>query len=147
MDEFSQADVVLQALIELGLVEDSTSEDWSGFVGSEPDGPEVPDNVITIFDTGGRVFPRSTPDSHRIEYPGVQVRIRSGLYTEGYTKARNIALALDGINYEIVEVEDNEYLIHTISRSTEVLSIGKESPTSKRSLFTINAMISYRKLP
>lgn len=125
------------------MVEYSPSLDWQGNVNSEPDSP---DKTVTVYDTAGRQWMRG-PDSTRVEHPGIQVRVRSGAFQEGFNKARAIANAMDAALFATVVLEGISYLVHGINRTTSVLPIGKEAPTSKRQLFTVNGTLVFRKLP
>jgi hypothetical protein len=143
----SAADIVCQALYGLGYLSNPETQPtgvWPGFVDSEPDSP---DKCVTIYDTAGRVFPRSTPDNYRVENPGIQIRVRAATYRTAFQKARQLATALDSINREVVDTGTYSYRINTIVRSSEPIRVGKESPTSKRSILTINAMVNFNQLP
>jgi len=136
----SPADILRYSLIALGLGADPTavSPTWPIYVGAEPN---VPDNVITLYDTEGRSDGRMNPTGERAEHHGIQVRVRAINHTTGYAKARAIAVALDeSIVLTTVTISGTTYLIHAVSRTSDVIPLGKDVSTSKRSLFTINAL-------
>ena len=141
----SPADVVRRVLIALGLGTDpslSPQQSWPVFSDGEPDRP---DSVITVYDTAGKRKGRTMTDGEVQEYHGIQIRIRSSAHSAGYLKARALAIALDGDVYqETVTIGSKTYLIHQLSRTSDVLRLGKESPVSKRCLFTINALAMVR---
>lgn len=144
----SPADVVRKLLItlELGHASPPTSADqWPIYVSAEPTDP---DNVITLYDTEGRSHGRVHNDGERQEHHGFQVRVRARTHPLGYAKAKAIAETLDtGIYQEVVTMpDDTHYLVHAVSRGSDVLPIGFESPTSKRVLFTINALVALRQV-
>ena len=61
----------------------------------------------------------------------------------GYAKANAIFVALGKVDNGPVTMEDSTtYTIHSIMCTGNVISVGKESPSSKRSLFTVNAMLT-----
>lgn len=141
VEEFhSAADIVAQVLIDLDLLSDSDAGSWPVKVASEPD---QPDKVVTIYDTLGRVFPRSMADNRRLEYPGIQVRVRGPNPLVTHNKARQLATALDSINMVEVDLGTKTYIINTIVRSDHPIALGKVAP-GKLNVFTINAMVSYR---
>lgn len=65
------------------------------FVGSEPDGVDILDNVITVYDT----TPHKPPEvNYNFEYPSVQVRVRRkpGLTQTCWEKALALMNSLHG---------------------------------------------------
>jgi hypothetical protein len=76
-------------------------------------------------------------------HPGVQVRVRAATHAAGFAKAEAVARALDEDVYdERVTVDGTAYLLHSVSRTADVFALGKDTPTSKRSVFTINALVA-----
>lgn len=50
------------------------------YIGSEPDGPNVPHNVVTLYDiSGGMPNPK-----YIIDNPSIQIRVRNSDYIAGY---------------------------------------------------------------
>lgn len=141
----SPSDIVRKLLIDLGLAtEAGTGQAWPVYATQEPD---KPDNCVTIFDTAGRVYGRLMPTGVVVEHYGIQIRVRSADHKTGYQKATSIADALDqNVYFRTVQIDSNQYLVYTISRTTQVLPIGEESPETKRRLFTINALVVLRRL-
>lgn len=146
--DHSPADVIRYLLIAMGagihpddLVVNSGTQ-WPIYAGGEPN---VPDETITVYDTAGRDDGRMQYDGERTEHPGIQIRIRARDHQTGYVKARQLAVSLDKEIYQnTVSIGNSQYFIHAVSRSGNVIPLGKESPTSKRSLFTINATVTIR---
>lgn len=138
----SQAEIIRQLLIDLGL--GSSASAWPVYYSNEPD---TPDNCITVYNKVGSVQGRTHDNGETQEHHGVQVRVRSITHSVGYLKARRIAEAFDTqVRLEVVTVDTDEYLVHAITRNSDVFSIGFESPTSRRRLFTVNAVVSIRLL-
>lgn len=142
--DHSPATIISQLLVDLGLgTLPADSEAWPVYTSVEPN---APDNVITVFDTQGANAGRHMKTGERQEFHGIQVRVRSAEYPVGYAKAREIAVALDEEVYRTeVLVEFTTYLVHSISRSSDVLSLGKDSPRTARRLFTVNATTTLAK--
>ena len=104
---------------------------------------DAPDNVMTINDTDGKRDGRVMPTGEVVEHPGIQIEVRSGTRGVGFTKTKAVATLLDEEVYnETVTINGTTYNITNVSRSGGVLSIGKETPTSKRVLFTVNATVT-----
>ena len=141
----SPADVIRKLLVNLALGSDANAvpaEAWPVFASGEP---ASPDSVITVYDTAGKNDGRAMATGERSEHYGIQVRVRSAAHTAGYAKAQAIAIAFDEtVTQNAVTIGSTTYLVHAVSRRGPVLNIGKETPTSKRSLFTLNALVSLR---
>ena len=136
----SPAEMIREYLINEGIVtEPSDGLAWPGYVSSMPDGGTVKDDAICIYDTTGIIQNRAMGSGEYSERFGVQVRIRSKEHTEGYTKARAVAYALDVLLRAAVTVVGGQaYEIHAVSRGV-VLVLGPGQDDKRRRLFTINA--------
>lgn len=141
----SPADVVRRVMIAMGLgvsPANGSTTNWPIYAESEPDRP---DNVITVYNTSGRSFGSTQPDGEQQEHHGIQVRVRSITPEAGWTKANALAIALDEDLYqETVTIDGSTYTLHSVDRTGSVLPLGRNTPTDKRSLFTINAMAVLR---
>jgi len=139
----SPADVIRQLLIDLGLGTTPTDEgSWPIFVSNEPD---APDNAIAITDTAGKLDGRIQNDGELGIHHGFQVRIRAATRAAGYAKANALAVGMDElVAYDTVTVSSTTYIVHAITRTGDILFLGKEVDASKRFLFTINAVTALR---
>ena len=137
----SPADVLRDLLIGLAVgTAPSAAGNWPIFVAGEPD---TPDNCITVYDTAGTLEGRSMIDGEKQEHHGIQIRVRANDYPTGYTKARTVATTLDTSVYQnSASIGASVYVVQSVSRTTDVIPLGKENPLSKRDLFTINALVS-----
>lgn len=135
------ASIIRTLLVTLGLgTEPSASGSWPIFDTSEPD---TPDDVITMYDTAGRKQGRVMSNGELQETHGIQIRVRAANSVTGYAKARALAVAIDqSVLRATVTMGASEYLVQAISRTGDVLILGKESPTSRRSVYTINAFVT-----
>lgn len=139
----SPARILAKLLVDLGHVTDSTTADWSVFVDEEPN---APDRAITVYNTPGRMSAtgRVMPTGYRPAARGVQVRVRSALPAEGWTRANLIAAALDEeIDWRNVVVGANNYIVYAVTRTTEIASLGQERGTGRR-IFTVNAVMTVK---
>lgn len=145
----SVANVVAQLLVDLDHCTAPASDgSWPVYATREPDRP---DDCVTVYNTTGIIGGRDTPTNERAEYNGFQVRIRGNDHETAYAKALAIALAFDSsVSKKTVTVSDrtgtgtSQYTVWSIKRTSDVLSLGAETPTSRRSVFTLNATISLR---
>lgn len=148
----SAADVVRFLLIDIGQgTNPGDSAAWPVFASGEPGDP---DQVVTTYDTAGVQHGRTMTDGAVQEHLGFQVRVRSKDHKTGWRKTHQIRAAMaEGVYQRAVTVPAGggdpaaEYLVHCVSKLGPVLALGKESPTSKRSLFTVNAVLSVKQLP
>ena len=138
----SPADIVRYCLIDLSLGTLPTSSgDWPITVTQEV---EDPDNAITIFDTSGikqgRVFGGEIQ-----EHEGFQVRIRATDHSTGHTKANAIKEALDKSILNVgVTIGSTTYIVYSVSRRSGIFYLGQDVSSSKRVIFTINAVVALR---
>ena len=133
----SPADILRYALIDqsLGTLPTDGSS-WPIFVSVEAD---TPDDAITVFDTTSIHQGRTQNDGRVYELYGAQIRVRSQNHVDGYTKAQAITIALDeDIYQQLVNIGGTTYVVWQVSRTSGVLALGKQTPSSKRDIFTIN---------
>lgn len=137
----SPAEIIRNLLVNLGVgTLPSAGGTWPISADQRLD---TPDNVMTVNDTDARKDGRSMPTGEVFEHPGIQIEVRSGTRGAGFTKAKAVATLLDEEVYnETVTISGKSYTITNVSRSGGVMSLGKETPTSKRYLFTINAVVT-----
>ena len=143
----SPADVIRGCLIDLGLGSDPTLDPqaaWPIYVSSEP---TTPDNCLTVYDTQGVEDGSSQLDGELWTHHGFQVRVRSTDHVTGWARANAIRQALaQQVLDNAVAVGTSHYVIHAAAGIGSVLVLGKDTPTSKRSLFTLNATAVLRQV-
>ena len=141
------ADVIAQLLVDGGQGSDPLVlplGDWPIYVESEPDSP---DSVLTVYTTTGIDDGRTMPDGELQQHYGFQVRIRSRTAKEGYTKAAAIrAFLSEVVKDNRVSLDLSDYLVLCVSKIGQIMRLGKDTPTTKRSLYTLNATLPLRQL-
>lgn len=138
--------IVQQLLQDLDLAVDynGTADEWPAFIGVQPPSPN---NVITVYDTEGIKQGRVMIDGEVQDKAGVQIRIRAEGPVDGYVKGRAILNGFDkSVDRNTVIVGSNQYVINSMSRQTDVLSLGLEEGTGRLYLHTLNYTVSYRYL-
>jgi hypothetical protein len=139
----SPADVVAMLLEKSGAASDpGTTGAWPVTVGLEAD---TPDDCLTVYDTLGRLGKRDMVMGDRSKLPGVQVKVRSMQAEVGQAKCWALCVLFDNFFQEEVTINGALYRIQNITRTGDPLALGEE-PESKRSLFTLNAVVSLRQL-
>lgn len=143
----SPAKILQQLLIDLGVVASVASgNSWPCFHSLEPDSP---DQCVTTYDTEGRTGGR-VAFGETLEVHGVQIRIRALDVETGNSKINDIVTAMDDdVNRNLVTVSgvgpvvvSKTYRVHAISRSGSISRFGLESPTSERTIWTVNFIMS-----
>lgn len=131
--------IIRQLLVDLGLGNDPPSSDWPIY---SDDIPASPDNLIVINNSAGIIHGREFITGEVQLHHGVQVIVRSTTVALGDVKARAIYDALSKqVNRNAVTIDTKVYCIHSVAMTSDVMSLGKETPTSKRCLFSLNAIV------
>lgn len=126
----------------LGNVSVTPLPPWPGYVEREP---SAPDNCVTIFDTTAIDMGSDWED--RTFYPGVTLRFRSTTADVGFTKASDLGRYIDEVMFQAVVVTSGAtYLIETGSCPGGPVRVGKESPTSQRSIWNLNCTLTLRRI-
>lgn len=143
--QHSPADVLRYVLILLNQgVDPVGSGDWPVYCSGEPQEPEA---CITTYDAPGIDQGRLNPTGARQERFGVQVRVRAKDSHTAHAKVKDIAETLDTVLYqETVSIGSASYLVWAVKRTGPPLSIGKDTPNSKRNKFTLNLITHIRRL-
>lgn len=138
-------DIVRRLLISKGFGVAPPLTNWPIYHSNEPD---TPDNTITVYDSPtSELDRRYHPTNHQEVRHGIQIRVRSATHDPGYIKANQIAIGCDTqMDQEILTIGSNQYCINSIVRRSDVISLGKETPQSKRNLFVINAVVSLKQI-
>ena len=136
----SPADILRRVMIAVGIGTAPEAVDaWPVYAAGEPD---VPDNVLTVYDTAGVQDSRSMIGGELSTHYGVQIRIRSKTHPVGWARADLVRHSLArGIYQAQVTIDTVTYLVHAVVGIGTVIPLGKDGSNTKRSLFTLNAMV------
>jgi hypothetical protein len=146
----SPAQIVRRLLIGLGLGSDvdaggQPEGEWPVYDNDEPDRP---DNTVTLFDYDGPDEGSTQPDGEMQGLDALQIRVRCKTKIAGWRKAYEIKQAIEksplvgGQAYNVnVGIETTWYKIHCFSRISNVIPLGKETPTSTRKIFVVNCLV------
>lgn len=135
--------IVKKYLLDQNLGSEVTADDeWPIFVDNYPDGSDVEDNLICVYNTAGILQDRIQISGEHVELFGIQIRIRSTTEPIGYSKGKAIIENIDKtIKRTSVAISSSNYRINNANRTTDVLRLGPEKETNRRS-FTINYSFS-----
>lgn len=103
--------------------------------------PTTPDNYITVYDAVGLTEGRIQTSGETITHPGVQIRVRSLDYNQAYHRIWLITKRLDVVRNELIIIDNEAYTIHSITRTGDPLSLGREEG-SNRSLLVVNMLLT-----
>lgn len=139
----SPADVIKKILIEEQLVSDpeSVGAPWPCYVSSLPDA-STPDNAACLYDTSPKLDGRLMRTGESVEHPGVQVKVRSKTYREGWAKIDSISTKLDAVLRRSLVIEDFNYTVQSISTGGVLPNGLEEGTTKRRHLFTLNCQVT-----
>ena len=137
------ATYIINELVE--MTDPSDKDNWPLYISHLPDGSNVKTNAGAVYDTTGVNDMRSMTGEWP-QHPGIQLRIRSDNYETGYKKIEDIAHLLDEVANNTIKIDDLEYKIQNVSRTSSIVSLGVESGTRRRFGFTVNFLLSLREL-
>lgn len=142
----SQCEILVQALVNKGVVTDARGTgNWPCHADEEPDGEGAPDDVVTVYDTQGKVDGSSQHDGYLWQHHGFQVRIRSNTKRKGWRKADELLQTMSrSILLETITLDDRTYTLYCAGEVGPILSVGKEAPNSSRRIWTINGTLAIR---
>lgn len=139
----SPSRVIQQLLIALNLASDPGP--WSNPPGNpwpvlDNGEPDYPDNCITVYDTDGISEGETMVDMALQQHHGYQIRIRSVDKPTGRMKTDAIRTALAQVWNVTVTADAHEYLVFSCANISTIHRIGTDAPSTKRWLFTLNAV-------
>ena len=137
--------ILQRLLILLGVATDPLATTLGAWPVYEDMEPASPDNVITVYNTTPRVHGRTHPAGTTQQHYGFQVRIRGTTAPVAWLRANTIAEAFDGQYQSIVTIAGTEYVVHAVHHNG-IVRIGKNVPTDKRSLYTMNPLAVIKQL-
>jgi len=135
----SPSDIIRHLLVNIGVGSlPSDNLEWPIYDSLENDSP---DNAITIYCSSGVPMGRQQTNGVIPQQYGVQFRIRANSTVFGYRKASEIEATIDTVVLNnTVTVDSETYVVKCINRKGTVISLGAESPQTKRTIYTLNAL-------
>lgn len=122
-----------------------TNPTFPVYMGTRPD---TPDDCITVVETVGTNQGRYLQSGGHIERNSASIMVRANAYEKGDDKARLIVRNLTEPAYGLVlplNMASNTagfYLIQNVSKVSGPIPLGKETPDSKRYLWSINILLT-----
>lgn len=138
----SPSRIVAYWLIQKGLAGSLDSgEAWPVYMSRMPDAPDRQNECVSIRDTSGIMDGKYQGDGEQIEHPGIQIRLRSLLYPDGWEKMRKISTELDKVKMDVVNSGGEKNTLVAFRRTSNVIHLGSEVGTN-RELFTFNGTVT-----
>lgn len=146
----SPAQILAAYLVDQALGTDpSLQAAWGVYINFMPDHTGVNDNMISVRDTTGLKESRCM-NGVVSEFPGIQIKIRSKTFSEGWAKVKAIANALDvvaGASTNIGGTGGTDYTLANLSRTSPAIPLGFDPVDSKRrDLFSINYLATLQEV-
>lgn len=151
----SPADVVRQLVLDLGLgtdPDDEPGEDWPVFAHSLPD---LPDAAMAVTDTAGRDHGSSQLTGELFTAYGWQLRVRGVTHAGGaWQKADECRRSLsERCTQRVVTLanltgtDTTDYTVHCLHGFGQVLTGAEPSSAGRRTVFSLNGLISLTRRP
>ncbi len=136
---YSAADILIELLVQAGTLARVTAgqpvAEWPGYAAEEPD---KPDNCVTLYDTDAGDNYREGI-SLKVGGPaGIQVRVRGTTHRVAYSKAQEVNDVLAQVVRRGVSIGTKYYLVTGCTDFGNLIPLGKDSPTSSRSIVVFN---------
>jgi len=137
------ANILYQHLVNGGVfVNPAPDIDWPLYVGHLPDKDNIPDKAAAIYDTTG-VLDGRLMKGPTVEHHGIQVKVRSDIYNDGYAKCTEVVDLFEAATQIVIVVDSGVFRIENVSRATSIAPLGVED-SQRRDLFTINFLATIR---
>lgn len=139
----SPARILIQHLRDEEIVSTIASGDaWPGYISSMPDGPEVQDDAVCLYDTAGQKEFRLLSGENTLRH-GIQARVRARDYEQGWQKALEIANEFEAVHRTAIEIDSEVYTVDSIEQSGPPNALGKDEGTGRREIFTVNFLVTF----
>jgi hypothetical protein len=132
---------IRELFIRNGLGSATFKDDWFITVAYLPDNSVSKDKIIAITDTEGNYDGRIFRSGDVIIHPGLQIRVRSIDYMEGYQKMTSINKWIDAFKGEKVVINNDSLIILTVNRQTGIMPMGQDSH-GRRFNFSTNYILT-----
>lgn len=136
------AQILAQALIDLGLASNPLDQEpWPVYIQTLP---PTPDELLSVSDTAGTFGGRYMATGEMVEFPGVQIRVRTPPteYLRGWRKARELREALPRIRRRSVTVDGFTLTLISVTLTAPVAVMGQDPDTQRRQNFSLNARVT-----
>lgn len=144
-----QAEIVAEIIISLGLgsiVEEVPVNQLYWPVYAITHGSDI-DRLVCVYNTAGRLDGSKQSNGEIQEMFGIQIKVRDISIPSGYSKISAIAKSLDEYyNITPIAIEDSQFIVYALTRTSPVLFIGFEQPENVLPLFTANYTVSIRQI-
>ena len=118
---------------------------WPLYHSCLPDGPNVLDNIVAIYDTSGYLQGKNMRRVLDQRY-GIQFMLRSIDYDTGYQKLASVLETFEAVHNADVVLGSQTFQIGNISQASAIGVLGIEPTTKQRYLFSANLLITLKEI-
>ena len=130
--------IIASWLIAEGIFGAYNASTWPLYKSQLPEKSRQND-AAAIYDTAGIQEGTLQQGRELINHPGIQIKVRSKVYKDGWNKADDALQALRGLLREEVTLDSTTYRIEAVNPSSDIVPLGQEvQGTERRELFTVN---------
>jgi len=153
--DHSPANILLEWMLDEGLVDAPSSADWPGFLQNVDERYE---SYVVVYDTDSRLSGKVHLLGETQQHYGIQIQVRSPDPDEAHSKVSEIFTAFDAASREPVTIAGEadgdppvippacEYIIDAITPTSGAIRAGKEQPEDYLWLWTANFVISIKQV-
>jgi len=119
---------------------------WPLYANSLPDGVNVEDDAGAVYDTVGTKDGRDMDSGESYWHHGIQVRVRSKVFTAGLLKAKEVVDEFATVALAEIKLDQTTYEIGAITQTSDVLPLagGEAEALRRRSEFTVNFLVTVK---
>lgn len=145
----SPASILAQYIIEVTSLMSlpNADTDWPLYVHHLPpaDDAKVKTNAGAVMDTAGLKDGRLMAGPTMQHY-GMQILMRGKTYEEAWVKINAVARSLDGIHTDVITRGIEDYMIDSVTQTSNPVYIGLEEGQGRRKLFTVNLIATIKQV-
>ncbi len=120
-------------------------KDFPLFVGHMPEDEKagLPVNAGCVYDTAGVKDGRDMKTGQHLFHEGIQIKVRSGNYIDGFSRLKSLVAFLETVVNEIIIIDSNIFTILNISQTSSIVSLGRDD-VRRNDMFTVNFLITLK---
>jgi hypothetical protein len=137
--QHAPSDVIRWAIIHFGDGTDPTLSPLQAWPVYDDIEPPTPDNCVSVFSTTPEPGQRNMVSGDYPFHYGFMVRVRAQTSSGALLKIKTIETRLSQQLYDqVITIGGVNYVIHSVSIKSGPLRSGLDSPSTKRSIYTLN---------
>lgn len=135
----SPAKILATWLIAQGVFVSTAGAEWKLFIAHQP---AKPTRCAVLYDTSGINDGRLMSSGEQIVHHGIQLRIRSEDYQNGWVKIKAAMEDLAALTNGAVVIGADPYTIVNVSQTSSIASFGEENGSTRNYGWTVNFILT-----